>query len=92
MDDPTRKRFIKDNGLPIPVTDSPYFEYLIDLYEDLYGSKTAWESLQAKMSEYGNNTSALFAECNDISKKVIEVVENTPAYKQFNDSNYFLVI
>ena len=39
-----KKRFIKDYSLPIPLTDSPYFEYFIDLYDEMFETKKklAW--------------------------------------------------
>jgi len=31
-----KSRYIKDYSLSIPILESPYFEYFLDLYEKIY--------------------------------------------------------
>jgi hypothetical protein len=57
-----KKQFIKDNSLPIPVCDEPYFSYFLDLYQDFLGSKTKFEEFSNFVNKVGeNNFSSQFA-------------------------------
>jgi hypothetical protein len=77
-----RKKFVKDGLYPIPVVQSPYFEYFLDLYEDVYQTKTKWNQIMNNEIGYQE----FFRQANLLTKKIIRAVESTEEFKQFKAS------
>lgn len=77
-----RKRFVKDNNLPIPVLDDPYFEYFINLYQKDFNTV----NLILNLNDCAANTNSwenFFQESKTIMDSVIDAVSSTEAYGEF---------
>jgi len=75
-------RFIKDYSLPIPVTESPYFDYFINLYDDLYNTIAKFDVFKTSIAKY-KNEQLFFEQYNRIKDKIITAIKQTDAYNQF---------
>ena len=78
-----RKRFVKDCKLPISLLQDPYFDYFLDLYEEFYGSRTAYVQFVDLINRLGSEES-FFKESKRITDSVIKAISDTDAYKDFN--------
>lgn len=78
-----RKRFTRDQNLPIQVLQSPYFEYFIDLYEGLYQSRTKYEGLLTEVEELGGEE-AYLQHYSDTKNTILQHVQNKVSYQTFN--------
>ena len=83
VDNHLRKRFAKDFALPLPLVDSPYFEYFIGLYDPLFQTRQKWALLLKTLNELGS-PDAFFEQFHLIKNQVIEEVCAHPAYHEFN--------
>jgi hypothetical protein len=83
-----RKKFVKDFSLSIPVTESPYFEYFLNLYEHDYKAKTTFDHFVETVTSYEqqHNGKSLLGDANTLSKKVRSVVGSTSEWSQFQDN------
>lgn len=76
-----RKRFVKDEKLPIPVFHSPYFEYFLDLYEDLLETRSKYEKYKQLIEKIGwENYYRMY---NRFKDEVIQHVTSKASYKKF---------
>lgn len=77
-----RNRFAIDFGVPLPVLESPYFEYLVGLYEPVLRSQTNLELfIQAVDSQGGAAKWKKYA--RDLMDRIVDDVTSTDAYKAF---------
>ncbi len=80
-----KNRFVSDYNLPIQVTQSPYFEYYLDLYETYNGARTKWNNLISLINEHFDGNEHLFMEEYAKQRDNINTsIENSQAYKDFN--------
>lgn len=80
-----RKKFVKDFGLPITIYKSPYFEYYLELYEDLYQSKTLYQLFEREVLDVGGIEPYL-AEYTKLKNRIIEHVKDKESFQRFNGS------
>lgn len=79
-------RFVKDYKLPIQLTDEKYFFYFLDLYEDIFSSKTKYEKLCKLIEERFDSSPVLFLnEYYNIRNEIILSTERNEAYLKFNN-------
>jgi hypothetical protein len=81
-----RKRFIKDCKFPISLVQDPYFEYFLDLYEDYYGSKSAYTQFSELVYRLGGEEQ-FFVESKRITDSIIRDISETPEYIDFNTTD-----
>eukprot|EP01124_Arcella_intermedia_P016770 TRINITY_DN23380_c0_g1_i1.p1 TRINITY_DN23380_c0_g1~~TRINITY_DN23380_c0_g1_i1.p1 ORF type:complete len:366 (-),score=106.21 TRINITY_DN23380_c0_g1_i1:237-1334(-) len=74
-----RKSFCKDHAMPIPVLESPYFEYFIELYDTLLESKKKLEWLQIVYEKETN----LRQYTLHLQDKILSGIKNNPNYLSF---------
>ena len=77
-----RSRFVKETKLPIPVLDSPYFEYFVDLYEVDMGSRTRFKEF-VKVNE---NVVDYMDRYNKFKDDVIHYVKSCESFKEFSNT------
>lgn len=79
------KRFVNDNHLPIPATrDKDRFFYYVDLYEDIYGSRSLYNDMCNEIDiNFGGNSEAFFKHFYDARDKMIKDILENPRYKDF---------
>lgn len=73
-----RKKFIKDGPYPIPVTHSPYFEYFLELYENVYQTKSKWDQIM----NHPLGHQEFFKQANQLTKKIVHTIEATEEFEQ----------
>ncbi|NCQ52186.1 hypothetical protein GW796_09910 [archaeon] len=78
-----KKRFCKDFSLPINVFDEPYFEYFVDLYDNLFNIKDKLVLLNNTLQNC-NTQEDFFNKSFKLSDSVKELISNSQAYKNFN--------
>lgn len=81
-----RKRFAKDHKLPIALLRDPYFNYFIKLYDPLFESLSLYEEFKKLVKNLGGEE-AFFVESERIIEGVIEAVNSTSAYADFNSED-----
>lgn len=78
------KRFVNDNNLPIPILrDDESFFYYINLYEDLYGSKTLYENVCNEIAVSHNGSGEEFL--NDYSSTRDNIIKDILAHPKYVD-------
>lgn len=80
-----RKKFVKDYGLPITIYQSPYFEYYLELYEELHQAKTLFALYEKEVRDAGG-IEAYLQSYNELKNRIIEYVKEKPSFQSFNDS------
>lgn len=84
-----KNRFIKDTGVPISITESPYFEQQLVDYELTHGTKTKWMNLINMIVErFEGNAEEWLAYYASVRDNIITTIENSDAYKDFNTDNF----
>lgn len=79
------KRFVKDYNLPINLVDIKYFEYMLDLFEKDYQSRTKWEKLWDVIDDkFDGSPNNFLVEFKNVRENMIQTVANSEAYKRFN--------
>lgn len=83
ISDDDRKLFIKDSGLPIPVWRSPWFEYYIDLYKDIYCSAAKYDQFvkAVKILHAKGKQFSVFS--RELMTIICDKTKSVPAYRQF---------
>lgn len=79
-----RKRFVKDQSLPILILQDPHFDYYLDLYEEQYSARTLYELLEEEVGKMGSIEEFLQS-YNELKNNVISEVLENEAFKNFND-------
>lgn len=78
-----RRMFCKDNGIPIAIYDSPFFESRLELFEKYFSAKTLWEKFKAESAKY-DSVGELLDRRDTIMNQAIEAIKSTDAYQEFN--------
>lgn len=80
------KRFVNDEKLPIQtIKKDEYFNYMLDLLEDGFGSRTKWEEWQKVIKEQYNGDANLYlADFYKFRDKIISDMKSNPKYQEFN--------
>lgn len=79
-----RNRFLKESKLPIPVLDSPYFEYFLDLYEGTLNSRSKFEAYKESVENLSNYMEMY----NKFKDDVIGFIKNHDSYSEFSNKHY----
>ena len=79
------KRFVSDNNLPIPILhDKEKFDYYLDLYENLYHSRSLWESLCNEIdTKYNGDINEFLNTYYIIRDKMITDILENEKYQEF---------
>ena len=79
------KRFVSDNNLPIPILhDKEKFDYYLDLYENLYHSRSLWESLCNEIdTKYSGDINEFLNTYYIIRDKMITDILENEKYQEF---------
>lgn len=85
-----KRRFIKDCGLHIAITDSPYFEYFIDLYDDMFNTKYKLNMFMNIVNKF-NSEEEVFDYLDNISETIINNISSNEHYQALltTDMNRF---
>lgn len=81
-----KRRFIKDCGLPIAITDSPYFEYFIDLYDESFNTKSKLKSFKKIVDRFEDEGQVLDY-LQSITDSIIEDIKSKEDYQNFMKDN-----
>ena len=86
-----RLRFLSDCNLPCNIAISPYFEDRLDLTEEEYGAKTAYEELLSVIDNKFDGKPTKFLEYyHQVRDNIITTVTNSEAYKDFISNDKFI--
>ena len=89
------KRFVNDEKLPIQVIkDEAYFNYMLDLLEDSFGSRTKWNQWQEIIeSQYEGDPGKYLADFYKFRDTIISDMKANEKYQEFNncDMNKFRI-
>lgn len=86
MKEKTLQRFIKDYNLPIPILSPPYFEYYINIYDSLLGTKAKFALLRNEVDKFASEDEFLENYLSIRDKIVCDIQEN-PSFQLFTQSN-----
>lgn len=79
-----RKRFVKDESLPISVVQDPYFDYLLELYDPVFDSKRSYDVFMKEVEKLGGEE--LFLKSYyDIRDAIISDIKKNEAFILFNN-------
>jgi hypothetical protein len=81
-----RKRFVKDNGLPIHVLQDPVFEYLLQLYDSIYDCKAGYQKFLEKVEQYGGGD-AYLKYTHGLTETISNHVKAKASYENFLKPN-----
>jgi hypothetical protein len=81
-----KKRFVKDNNLPITVYDEPYFSERIHTIDCLFNSIAKWELFCKELADFANEEHYL-AYYNNVKDEAINHIQSHPRYKSFCDTS-----
>lgn len=81
-----KRRFIKDCGLPIAITDSPYFEYFIDLYDEAFNTKTKLATFKTIVDRFDEEGEVLDY-LQSVTNSIIANIQEKDSYKNFLNTN-----
>ncbi len=83
-----KKRFVKDMMLPIQVIQEPYFSIAIAALDPHFGSIQKLKLLTDMLAHLGENAeNKMFALSKSITEGIIEAIKETPAYKEWSNSD-----
>lgn len=75
-----RNRFISDLKLPIPVVESPYFEFYLDLYEEEWGSRTDF----TRLTKACEKNPRFLEDYYSVRDKMIQHIKSHPGFESLN--------
>lgn len=81
-----RKKFCKDEKLPIPVYDDPYFNYFLDLYEEHFKSKTKYSRFVEELG--GQSWEDYYSIYLSFKDEVINHVKQKESYMKFISDDF----
>lgn len=85
INDNDRKQFIKDFNLPIPVYKEPHFSYYLELFDDLYNSKSKYELLKDAIKKTHNLKKYTY----ELMNRIVEKIKSQSEYENFvKDDKY----
>lgn len=88
-----KKRFVSDNNLPIDIFEDEIFEYFLDLYENIYGSRSKWESLLSIInSKFEGKSQQFLDEYALVRDNLINSILSNKYYQEFNSSDNKLLM
>jgi len=79
-----RKRFCKDFSLPIKVLKDEYFQYYIDLFDDLYSTKEKCKLFTDYLNYLEENSLDFFNVTNDVVTRVQADILSMPEFEYFS--------
>lgn len=87
-----KRRFIKDCGLSIALTDSPYFEYFIEMYDEAFHTKEKLATFMNIVSRF-NNENEVLDYLQSITDGIFKDIQQKEEYQKFiqADMNKFAV-
>lgn len=77
-----KKRFCKDNNLPIKIYDNPYFEQRLDILNPLFGAMNKFNDFVWHMRDF-NSEQDYFDYYNSVKDKIINDLKENPAFVSF---------
>lgn len=80
------KRWSNDFGLPIKVFKEPYFSYFLDLYDEVFKSKSKLKVLDDALEKFENEDKFL-AYNNTVIDNIVAHISNKEEYKEFINMN-----
>jgi hypothetical protein len=82
--DDLKRRFIKEYRLPIPVIESDYWEYYLNLYDNSFDCKKLWDNLMTGLEkDYSGNINQFLEDFYNVRENMLTSIKN-------NISEYFL--
>ena len=78
-----KRRFVKDNALPIKVFDSPVFENRLAMFESHLQAKTKWEEFLAVLNTFETEAD-YFNEHHRVADAAQAYLENNEAFQYFS--------
>lgn len=88
--DSLKRRFIKDAGYPIALTDNPYFLERLGIQNYVLGDKSATNTfdLFVNMMQDFNNEQEYFEYYKQIKESMMEDIKNSEGFKRFNNMSW----
>jgi len=77
-----KKRFCKDNNLPIKVYDNPYFEQRVEILNPLFGSLDKFDDFVLNMRDFDSEQN-YFDYYNSIKDAIIDDIKANEMYQKF---------
>lgn len=87
------RRFVKDFSLPIQLVQKPYFDYYLDLYDDVFGTKNLFRMFAKDEVIKAVTSTAKYQEFNNDKLERFSVpggIEKGSIYNPDNDGRYFV--
>ncbi len=82
-----RKRFVKDQSIPINIFTEPYFMDRLNLLNN--GSVNIYDEFIWEVTDrFGNNSEEYFAYRNEVKDKAIDFIKASEAYKCLNTEDF----
>ena len=81
-----KRRFIKDCGLSIAITDSPYFEYFIELYDTAFNTKHKLNTFMDIVNNF-NTEEEVLDYLQNITDSIVNNIKSKAAYQTFVDAD-----
>lgn len=78
-----KNHFVKNFSLPLQVVTDTYFEYFINLYDQVFQTKQKLEFLIDCLLKRNNNEETLIHDYYKLKDNIIEDIQNTEVYKLF---------
>jgi hypothetical protein len=78
-----RNDFIKENKLSIPITDSPYFEYYLDLYEKDYQAKSKYNVFVDVIKLLHSRSLNFMDYKHKLISEIVAFISKSDIYQQF---------
>ena len=84
-----KKRFCKDFGLPIKMYENEdVFQSRLDLFENLFGSRTKWNMFVENLVQNYNNEQDYLEQDNKLLDELIASIRDSEGYKKFNEEDF----
>ena len=79
-----RKRFVKDFSLPIQTLQDPYFEYMVNLTDQMYSTREKLDLLFKAMEIKDiHDEEGFFSYYNHLKDEIINFIKESNEYKEF---------
>ena len=79
-----RRQLIKDYKLPIPIVDSPYWEYFVNLYGDYHNIHNKIVMIKTLLSNAKHKGTTEKEMSGEVIHKAVEFIKDTPSYQHYN--------
>lgn len=84
-----KKRFVKDNNLPITVFHNPYFTERLEAIDWLFGCIKKWELFCDELANFANEQD-YFAHYNAVKDAAIDHIKESESFNIFTNENWFV--